>query len=206
MVAHIARRPAAELLAEQLDAYLSVDDGARGAVGNHRHVWGVLVDAATDWVCVVEDDAEPIPEFRQQLGAALAVTPTPVVSLYLGTSRPPSVQARVHTALARADRIGAMWITSHRMLHAVGICLRAELITDMLTHTRTTPARVPADTRLDRWLRARRLQVAYSVPSLVDHHDGPTLLHHSDGQARDTPRRAWRVGPRSMWTPQAVSL
>ncbi|WP_280365921.1 hypothetical protein [Nocardia wallacei] len=207
VVAHTARRPAAELLAAQLGAYLSVDDGTLGAVGNHRHVWEVLVDAPARWVCVVEDDAVPVTDFGDQLAAALAAAPSPVVSLYLGRSRPPGwTQRQVRSAVDAADSVGACWVMADRMLHAVGVCLRANLVRDMLTHTRHVRKLVPVDQRFDRWLRLRKLRVAYSVPSLVDHRDGPTLIEHPDGQPRTEPRTAWRTGGRAAWTSLTVPV
>ncbi|MFJ1459742.1 hypothetical protein [Nocardia sp. N2S4-5] len=207
VVAHTARRPAAELLAAQLGAYLSVDDGTLGAVGNHRHVWEVLVDAPARWVCVVEDDAVPVTDFGDQLAAALAAAPSPVVSLYLGSSRPPGwMQARMQLAVDAAESADACWVMTDRMLHAVGICLRADLVQDMLVHTKHVRKLVPADQRFDRWLRLRRLRVAYTLPSLVDHRDGLTLIDHPDGQPRDEPRTAWRIGGRDSWTTRTAVL
>lgn len=207
VVAHRARRAAALDLADRLGAYLSVDDGTLGGAANHRHVWEVLVDAPARWVCVLEDDAVPVAGFAEQLEAALAVAPSPVVSLYLGTSRPPRVQVRIENALRRADQSGACWITATAMLHAVGVCLRTDLVADMLTCTRTAAARTPADERFTPWLRRRRLCVAHTVPSLVEHADWPTTIdHHADGQPRTEPRRAWRAGSRVRWTGLTVRL
>lgn len=207
VVAHTARRSAAELLADQLGAYLSVDDGTLGAVGNHRHVWEMLVDARAHWVCVLEDDAAPVDGFGEQLAAALAAAPSPVVSLYLGRSRPPGwTQRQVHSAVDAAAKVGACWVMADRMLHAVAICLRADLVRDMLVHTRHVRKLVPADQRFDRWLRLRKLRVAYSMPSLVDHHDGPTLIDHPDGQPRTEPRTAWRTGRRAAWSSLTVPV
>lgn len=206
VVAHETRRAAALELAESLDARICVDDGTLGATANHRRLWETLADTTADWMCVLEDDAQPVTGFGVQLAAATVVSPSPVISLYLGTSRPPDVQRRIQTALTRADRAGACWVTADRMLHAVGICLHRRLVADMLTHTRHVSARTPADERFNRWLRLRRLRVAYAVPSLVEHADGPTLIDHRDGQARTEPRTAWRVGTPAVWSRTAVAL
>src|SRR5690606_8297214 len=120
VVAHQARRDAALALADPLGAYVSLDDGTLGAEANHLRVWEVLADASAEWVCVLEDDAVPSPNFLAQITAALTVAPSPVVSLYLGRSRPPGVQSRIQGAIRRLDAEGACWITADRMLHAVG--------------------------------------------------------------------------------------
>ncbi|MGI5216264.1 hypothetical protein [Nocardia sp. CA-290969] len=205
VVAHPARLTAAQALAGRLDGHLSVDDG-RGPVANHRAVWQHFAGTAAGWVCVLEDDALPVDGFGEQLRAALAEAPHPVVSLYLGTGRPPGVQSRIRTALDRADAQGACWVTADRMLHAVGICLRARHIGDMLAFTGRAPELAAADSRWDRWLRARRLRVAYAVPSLVDHADGATLVQHPDRQPRNEVRRAWQAGARVQWSRSCVRL
>lgn len=211
VVAHTARQEQAARLALSLPAapwppLVCVDDGTLGPVANHRRVWAGLDRLSTDWVCVLEDDARPVDEFAEQLHAALAVAASPVVSLYLGTGRPPGVQAQVRRALGHAEQAGACWVTAPRMLHAVGICLRSNLVADMLAATGHLPPRIPADQRWDRWLTRRRLPVAYAVPSLVDHADTPTLVQHPDRQPRTEPRRAWRTGTRTQWTRAAVHL
>ncbi|MGA6208055.1 hypothetical protein ACPESR_25210 [Nocardia testacea] len=206
VVAHPARRAAAQALAGRLDAHLSVDDRGRGPVGNHRAVWTELAAAGAEWGCVLEDDALLVDGFVEQLPAALAAAPHSTVSLYLGTGRPPGIQSRVRAALERADRADACWVTADRMLHAVGICLRTRHIGDMLTHTGRAPKQAAADARWDRWLRARRTRVAYAVPSLIDHADGPTLVDHPDRQPRTEVRRAWRTGARGQWSRASVRL
>lgn len=211
VVAHTARQETAARLALSLPhspspPLVCVDDGTLGPVANHRRVWSSLGRVGTGWVCVLEDDAQPIDGFAEQLHAALAAAPSPVVSLYLGTSRPPGVQAQVRRALGHAERVGACWVTAPRMLHAVGICLRTTLIPDMLSATGPLHPRIAADERWDRWLRRRGLAVAYAVPSLVDHADTPTLVTHPDRQPRTQPRRAWRTGGRTQWTGAAVPL
>ncbi|MBF6138126.1 hypothetical protein IU501_34725 [Nocardia otitidiscaviarum] len=204
VVAHHARRDAALTLAGGLDAMCSIDDGTLGAEANHRVVWTACAAERADWVCVLEDDAQPVDDFPAQLAVALAVAPSPVVSLYLGTSMSAGLNERIRRALVRADRLDACWVISERMLHAVAICLRADLVRDMLTITRNE--RRPADQRFERWLRARGLRVAYSVPSLVDHADGPTLIAHPDRLPRRRQRKAWTVGGREHWNGSTVLL
>lgn len=204
VVAHIARLDAAAALAGRLDAVLSVDDGSLGAEANHRLVWRALAGSEAEWVCVLEDDAVPVEDFEAQLVPALTMAPSPIVSLYLGTARPPTVQEQIRRALIRVDRIGACWLVTNQMLHAVGICMRTALVRDMLEVT--DHQRLPADERFGRWLRARRHMVAYTVPSLVDHADGSTLIAHRDGQSRTRARKAWSVGGREVWNGSTVTL
>lgn len=203
IVAHISRLSTAEWLAKTVDAeYLSVDDGSLGAERNHCRVWRWLSEQPADWVICLEDDALPVPDFRNQLAQVLEVAPTPIVSAYLGKLRPPKYQRAIEGALNRADAEDAHWITSNHLLHAVGVAVRSRLVTDMLNNLPV----LPIDLAIARWARAHKYGIAYTVPSLVGHRDKPSLIAHPDGIARTPGRVAWRVGTRDHWTSASVPL
>src|SRR5690606_12536526 len=86
VVGHHARRAQAEALAASLDAHLCMDEADHGAMWNHRRAltWAAAQPAR---VIVLEDDAQPVPDFMPRAAALLARHPREMVSLYLGTGR-----------------------------------------------------------------------------------------------------------------------
>lgn len=205
VVAHEARIVEATELANSLGAVITVDDGTAGADANHLKAWAATSAMDGQWSAVLEDDAIPVHGFLEQAEAALAAAPADVVSLYLGTGKPRAWQQQViPAALANADAHQAHWIATGHVLHAVAIAMRTELREDWLAWAPQSTR--PIDQRLSEWCRLRDHTVAYAVPSLVDHHDGPTLINHSDRKPRSMARIAWRTGTRSNWNSRAVTM
>ncbi|AGT12207.1 glycosyltransferase [Mycobacterium phage Jabbawokkie] len=194
IVGHISRLSMAETLANTVDAdYLSIDDGTLGCEGNHRKVWNTLAQQHTDWAVVLEDDAVPCNNFRAQLTQALAVAPTPIVSLYLGRQRPYAYQHRIEATINTT----ANWLLAPRLLHAVAVAIHTNHIPDMLN---SLPPRTSIDRAISTWTDT----VAYTNPSLVDHSDNGTVAHPPG--TRQPGRVAWRFGTRDRWTRDAVHL
>lgn len=200
VVAHVDREGAARRLAATVGAdFISVDrGGVLGCEGNHAAVQRHLAGLPGEWSVVLEDDAVPVDGFADQVAAALEVAPAPVVSLYLGRQRPPQYQRRIEIVCGLADKVGANWLTSPRMLHAVGYAIRTDLLPTLLEFD----CDLPADERIGACFG----DVCYVWPSLVDHADGPSVTAHPDGQPRSPGRRAWRVGSRDVWTSSTVVL
>jgi len=191
VVAHASRLERAEDLAERLGATLCVDEGAVGPNANHDAAWAMAPSAR--WTVVLEDDAVLADGFEDFIPQLLTQLPwRGAVSLYLGTERPPQIQASVATALRRADVGGAGWLRSRRAWWGVALALRSDMVPDMLGFVAKSSA--PYDERFSQWLLARRIPCWYPVPSPVDHADLPTLIQHRDGAPRDRPRVAWRHG------------
>lgn len=202
IVAHVSRREQAETLAELVTAdALSIDDGTLGCETNHRQVQTNLAEFPSSWSVILEDDALPVPGFRDQLADALIHAPTPIVSLYLGKMKPLHWQPRIKTALRVAVNDGASWIVSSHLIHAVGYAIKTELLPSLLRH----PTQLPADQHIGHFARSYGHLVSYATPSLVDHADLPTTVSHSDGPRRPG-RKAWIVGPREEWTSRAVTM
>lgn len=208
VVAHTARLAQAEQLADTINAdYISVDDGTLGATRNHRKVWTELATHNTQWTVVIEDDAQPVNDFRHQLNMVLAASPSPVVGLYLG--HPEHWQSHrtlrrdLDAALTKAHNTDASFLLTHRVLHGVGTAIHTRLISDMLDHTAASHR--PFDASTARWASARRMKIAFPLPSLLDHADGPTLIKHPDSNPRKR-RKAWRAGTRDTWTSESVKL
>lgn len=212
IVAHHSRRDRVDDLAESVFAEAVVMDQPPDTVGhfvNHLRAWSWLAGGNCPWSVVIEDDAVPLPAsrgaegFRRQLHAALAAAPGPVVSLYLGRSRPPQWQS---TIARTVDRTDACFLASTHLLHGVGYAIRTELIPDMLQCITPLQQTLPIDEAVSLWCRAREHQILYTWPSLVDHLDGPTLIPDRVGEY-DLPRRAWRHGYREgEWTSSVATL
>jgi len=209
IVGHVQREEMALDLYNQVDAdFLSIDplDGI-GCLANHLAVWRWHADnPGSDFCLVLEDDAVPVEDFRHQLAAALAVAPTPIVSLYLGRGYIGDTQ--LSASVRRAEATGSHWLLAdHRLLHAVGLAVRRELLPSMITElsrrTHLPRARSgPIDHMLGQWARRNHHEVAYTVPSLVDHADGPSLVMRH----RRAPRTAWRTGGREQWTSTSTPM
>jgi hypothetical protein len=204
VVAHEARIVAATELAHALGAVITVDDGSLGAEANHLIAWEATGTAESEWSLVVEDDALPVPGFLEQAEQALAVAPTPIVSFYLGKTKPKAWQHRIAQAVAHADMADAHWIDTHYLLHAVAVAMRTELREDWLATAPTLD--FPIDQRLSEWARMRGHRIAYTLPSLVEHADWPTLVQHRDRQPRTEARIAWRTGTRDSWNRITVTI
>ena len=203
IVAHTSRAEQAKALGRQTRAdFVSIDNGQLGCEGNHRTVQQHLTAFPSTWSVILEDDAQVIESFTEQLNAALVMAPSPIVSLYLGRSRPRQVQRKIVAALAEADTAGAHWIIATRLLHAVGYAVRTELLESLMRHD----SKLPADEHITAFAQRYGHTVSYSVGSLVDHADGPTVVTHRDGQPRPPGRRAWRVGGHERWTSTAVTM
>lgn len=202
IVGHVDRLAMVQELAGQTGAEcVSIDDGTLGCERNHLKVWQHLADHNTDeWSIVLEDDAIPCTNFRDQLEQALAAAPAPIVSLYLGTGHPVHWQPRIAQAIESAGN--ANWLTHHKLLHAVGVATR----TDLLPLSLNTNG-VPIDSAISNWAVQQGHQVAYTLPSLVDHTDITSVItKRHNNRARTNPRKAWRHGTRDQWTQEAVPL
>ncbi|AGS82299.1 glycosyltransferase [Mycobacterium phage Bobi] len=197
IVAHTTRAEQAHQLMETVGAaYMNIDNGALGCENNHRKVWQHLTRHNTNWLVVLEDDAIPCNNFRDQLHAALTAAPTPVVSLYLGRERPREYQQRI----AKATDTTAHWLTCRRLLHAVGTAIHTDLVPHMLNNL---PNGKPIDEAITTWARRAGHTIAYTWPSLIDHADTPSLT----GRRGPAPGRvAWRHGDRDQWTSEAHPL
>jgi len=178
-------------LADKVSAdHLSVDSGNLGCLDNHIAAWKWHAANPSAWSVVLEDDAVPVDDFREQLASALSVAPTPIVSLYLGTGY--ISDGRTKAMLKNADAAGAHWIvTRGTIFHAVALAVRSELLPSLLEVDR----RGPIDQGLSRWARSHGHAVAYSNGSLVDHSDPPSLVC----RYRRPERRAWRFGGNNPW-------
>ncbi|MGS4234587.1 hypothetical protein [Serratia marcescens] len=186
VVGHHSRRTQATALATSLQAHLLIDEGDNGANWNHRRAleWAA---AQLCHVVVVEDDAEPVPNFLTQVEGWLQRYPDSLVSFYLGTGRPPQYQMQIAERLIVADKTRADFITLPRLIHGVCYSVPRQHIERVLARWDT---RKPADYAVG---DAYAGNVIYPCWSLVDHADGDPVESHPDGSPRTERRRAWRL-------------
>lgn len=218
VVAHVKRETMAKELASTVEADFPpfVDDGTLGCSTNHRRVWAHLAAAGSEWGLALEDDAVPVPGFRDQLHQALAASPCDVVSLYLGSGRPiwfemagrgsaQKLQPLIRQAVDTAHAEDASFILAPKLFHAVAVAIRTPLIPSMLSSVQRSPK--PIDFAIGDWCVAEGHTVAYTSPSLVDHDDTETVIpKHPDGEPRREPRKAHHVGTRTTWTSRSVDI
>ncbi|AXN53550.1 glucosyltransferase [Gordonia phage Fryberger] len=203
IVAHPSRKERAEKLATLLPQpnTIVMDSDNLGPGENHWRAWVAAYDEDAEWILVVEDDALPIDGFEDELAQVLSNSPSPVVSLYLGQSRPFSWQHGIGETINMLEMQGdsSGWLLCQQMLHGVGIAIRTDLVTDMLTwapmyHTLEGRPK-PYDEAIGMWCRAMGLPIAYPFPSILDHDDTETLVAHVDKRKREVGTRiAWKTG------------
>lgn len=202
IVAHPDRKPRLDELVLKTNAEaVALDDHKYGCEINHLRAWEWLSGGNCPWSVVLEDDAVPVERFRFQLHAALKVAPTPIVSLYLGRTRPPHWQESVSQAVGRTKLQDACFLTAPALLHGVGYAIRTSLIPDLLAEVPSLIDEMPIDEAITVWAKQRDHGISYTWPSLVDHRDEPSLVNHHDGQPRRSGRVAWCADWREKWEP-----
>ena len=188
--AHISRQDMAEALQSQLDCPVSMDDGTLGSERNHDKALKLAAEKLSDWVILIEDDAQPIPEFYEQASAALAVAPQPIASLYFGYI---GDDRALGPKLSSAD---PHWFVSDGLANTVCLAVRRDFLPALLEAAERYPD-IPSDLRYERAAYSLSQNTfAYSYPSLVEHADVQTV--HYTG-APHVERRAFRVGTRPEW-------
>lgn len=202
IVAHHSRSDFASELADKVSAnFLSVDFRGDGCRANHLVAWKMHSAEPAEWNVNLEDDAIPVPDFREQLAAALAVAPAPIVSLYLGTGY--IYDRDVKPLLEKAAVMDASWlVTNGGVLHAVGLAVRGDLLESMLSALQGN-CHQAIDRSLSLWARRAGHRVAYTLPSLVDHRDDVSLVTPNRRRAA---RKAWKVGGRNQWNPTLIRM
>lgn len=185
VIAHHSRATQAEALAATVGAdRVMTDYGSHGARWAHSQAL-LWASGRRERVWVLEDDALAPHDFRARAEAWGERFPSDLVSGYLGRQRPPQHQGQIRSKLTAADARGLDWITLPTLVHGVCYSLPARASGGVL---RSLPNGA-ADFAIG---AAWGKPPIYTVPSLVDHADGPTVEKHPDGQPRKPGRRAWR--------------
>jgi len=187
IMAHRTRQTEAEELQASLDRPVdiiydkvptpSADPAQRWA--NATRCWEAA-DPDADWHLVIQDDAIAAPDLLAGLEKALDVLGTEgLMSAYTGTGKPH--QGHVRTALHNAHNKGHAWMSTRSLCWGVAIIAPVHTIPGMLRWcgrpARST--RVNYDMSLGQYYRdTLGWRTWYTVPSLVDHRDGPSLVGH----------------------------
>lgn len=208
-MAHPDRADQVRSLLDALDRPAAVawdDEGPPS--GNGDRVWRTarrgwqLADPEADWHVLIQDDAVPCADLLAGLERALSYVPQDVVvSPYLGTGR--NVPIRWEAMAGAADKAGATWVRSQKLMWGVSIALPVALIPDMITYA-DRRAGVPDDMRVAGWAERRGHDVWYTWPSLVDHLPVPSLTKH---KARERVARRHHPGSALSieWNAQALT-
>lgn len=199
VVAHPDRLDAAKRLADDLDAELFVDTDRLGAWGNHERALRWAAGQPASHALIVQDDAVPVPDFRDHAAQAIAHRPEGLIGFYVGRTRPRAEQ--VARAVHAAEQVHASWLSADTLLWGVATAVPTADIPRLLAYVRH--ARYPYDLRLGLWYRDHGIPVHYTWPSLVEHADGPSVIPR---RPRPLPRTAWRVGVPSRWDGPTVRI
>ncbi len=175
-----------DLVADLLDR-LGLDDGHvswdtdRDRWHTGRAAMAAGAARGADWTCVIQDDALVCADFVTGVELALDHVPAGcVVQPFVGTRRP--MQGYVTNAFTRAEAEGAPWIIMRAMMWGVVIIVPTWTVEPMLAwcERRSWPN---YDKRVGQFYYSKLAWPVYCTnPSLVDHHEVPSLVNHGDGR------------------------
>src|SRR5690606_38164157 len=142
------------------------------------------------WVVVLGVDASPVDIFRGHVRNVLAnlpqtTSPVGAVSFCVGGARP--IPAMVTHAVQDAASAGSSWLIDDWLRWGVAVAMPAEIIERTIGIYEGI--KKPYDQALGAALKKQGRPILYTVPSLVDHEDGPSILHNGG-----VPRKALRFG------------
>lgn len=187
IMAHPVRRLQVEELQQRLDREAPVaydvkekpskDPRQRWATG--RAAWE-MHDPGTDFHLVIQDDAVPASDLLAGVEKMLEQVPSHApVSLYLGTTKP--LQTTYLSLIEKAEEESADFIVTRTLSWGVAMVLPTHTIPNMLRWCDRDKT-LAYDKRIGIHYRDRlRLACWYPWPSLVDHHQGPSIVGHGNG-------------------------
>lgn len=151
-----------------------------------KRAW-LLADMSDPYHVVVQDDSILCANFERNLNLIFEnLTDELPVSLYAGKALPRMVGNQ-------RNKLGsAAWVEMRGLCWGVAVTVPTVLIPDMLAYGDTIQSDM-YDLRLSRFFEHEGIPVRYTIPSLVDHRVGPSLV---PGHGRR--RQAYRFGK---WKP-----
>jgi hypothetical protein len=150
-----------------------------------RRAW-LAHDRSVDWHVVVQDDALLCRRFEETVSRALESCPPCPVTFYTGNVEPTYVT--VELAIKRVKAAGKRWFSMNGPLWGVCIAIPTSRINDMVAGADQID--IPYyDLKLARYFGNLGIDCRHSVPSLVDHRIGPSLLNGY--QVRDRQAHEW---------------
>lgn len=185
IMAHPARADRAEQLRRSLPALaprVVLDprpDGPRSTLRTALAAWSASDGGATHHL-VLQDDAEPCPDFVAQVEAAVRTRPRSPLVLFAEWG---SVSATMTRWAAMSGHAFAECVDDY--VPTVGLVLPVPLARGLVDFaSRECPADEPDDVAVHRYLSGCGEPVLCTVPQLVDH-DGPqSLLGHGEHMGR----------------------
>lgn len=141
-------------------------------------------DPACTHHLVIQDDVLPCRDLLAGVKVALEHVPDATLCLYVGRRRPHA--HAVSRACAQADRLRAAFITMHTLNWGPGIAVPTAAIDEMVAYSDKLTEIKNYDRRLSRyWECEAKVRIWYTWPSLLDHADGPSLVHGRVGTDRE---------------------
>lgn len=210
MVFHQARLDQAAQLAVTAGAdSWSADDGTKGCAENHLDLLARMRSRCgpDDWMIALEDDAIVSGGFQVMSAGALVHAPSPVVAFLtcqINHGIGPK-QSAFRQAIRECAQRNAAWILAPFLQNAVGYAIHGSIAHDLVSYLhRHVDDEQGGDYPqvISRWCQSRRVRVAYTRPSLVEHSDIPSII----APALTATRRAWEFGGRYFWDTKHVSL
>lgn len=212
VIAHPDREQMAHKLATQVDGEIIWDTRVEkklgtllGCAATHLDALKKFASSDADWLAVLEDDAVPVGNFRAHLGAALEYAPSPIVGLYLGTGNPSGeAQRQIRQAVVTAQERNLGWIMADCLIGSVGYAIETHLLPDIIDFiTDRDEEELPL--RITRWAQEGNIDICYTMPSLVNHEDAPSIGNPWRGPYYSG-RKAWWHGTRSCWCTGSTRL
>lgn len=190
VMAHPKRASLASGVSEALNGAPVVFDSKGDRWDTGRRAFEAC-DPAASHAVVIQDDAIVCRDMLEGLIKALEHVPDNPVGLYLGTVRPAS--AFMGAAVAYAEAAGSSWVVGEGPWWGVGMAIPSHFVGPMLDWCDAQRHIQAYDRRIASYFAHIGVAAWYTLPSLVDHRDEPSLVR------RNAPgRRARRfIGDRS---------
>lgn len=198
VMAHPSRREWAEALAKDLNCSAVYDRG-QGLWDTARRSLAAFDPAASHHL-VIQDDAILSANLLSEIGLAAAVVGAHPICLYTGNK--PHYATDVTRAFDAASIRGDSWVQAPGPKWAVAVAHPVALLPQLLDAADALTNIKADDARLTAAYQALGVDCWYTVPSLADHRDGPSIVRKGSAL---TGRRARRfVENAEGWSSGAV--